>query len=522
MKPPTAFALDDAEGSRLGFPSGRPTLLVLVKEDCETCNLTLPLVQALHQAAGEGLATWVIAQATADIPVLRARHGLTMPLLDDDALDVSYDAEIDTVPSLFLYDADGACTLQTFGFDKAEWQALASEAMDLAGKPAAAPAIDWEALPESRPGCGARNVEPGVSERLEARRSGALLARLVEIAAHNDVHEFIFEQGFSDGLPVVPPTPERVWRMLQGTQRDPQEIVASVPPNLAPASVEKIAINAVMAGAKPEYLPPILTAVEAVCTDEFNIHGVMATTMGASPAVIVNGPIRHRLGMNMQLGALGQGNRANATIGRALRLVIRNLGGARPGGTERSTLGSPAKFTLCFPEWEEESPWEPLHVERGFQAEDDVVTVFAVTAGPQIIMDQSSRTARALAGTIGLGLQGVHDPKAPTGDVLLVVAPEHAGTLAREGWTKARLRERIQEITARPLRERLQDADSGAGIPPRAAAEQDLDQLVSKFRSGDSIQILVAGSRAGMLSVVFGGWVSGPMGSQPVSRKIRP
>ena len=121
-----------------------------------------------------------------------------------------------------------------------------------------------------------------------------------------------------------------------------------------------------MAGCKPEYLPVVLAAVEAILTDDYDIHGVMATTMGASPVIVVNGPIRERIGMNMGLGALGQGNRANETDGRALQLVVRNVGGARPGATERSTLGNPMKFTMCFAEWEERNPWSPLHVERGF------------------------------------------------------------------------------------------------------------------------------------------------------------
>ena len=230
-------------------------------------------------------------------------------------------------------------------------------------------------------------------------------ARRIDIAQQDDEFEFMFDQGFSDGLPLLPPTPERVMRMLGGTQRDPQEVVAAVPPNMGEATVEKVAINAVMAGCKPDYLPVVLAGMEAVCTDEFNIHGVMATTMGATPVMVVNGPIRHRLGMNMKLGALGQGNRANATIGRALRLALRNIGGAKPGGVERSTLGNPMKFSMCFAEWEERSPWTPLHVERGFDPDDSVLTVFAITSGPVLMIDQNSRTGAHLAGSLGLSLE---------------------------------------------------------------------------------------------------------------------
>ena len=346
------------------------------------------------------------------------------------------------------------------------------------------------------------------------------------MAAADDIDEFMFDQGFSDGLPLVAPTPERVLRMLSGTARDAQDIVAVVPPSMAPVTVEKIAINAVMAGCKPEYLPVVIAAVEAVCTDEFNIHGVNATTMGASPVLVVNGPIRQRIGMNMKQAALGNGNRANATIGRAVRLVVRNVGGARPGGTDRSTLSSPMKFTMCFAEWEEGSPWEPLHVERGFQREDSVVTAFAMTSGPVQIVDQESRGPDQIAGTLGLGLEGVFLSKIhrmPV-DALLVVCPEHARTLTSEGdYSKARLRDRIQAVTTRPLREMVANEVSGAGIPLASAAKMTEAVLASpapKFADPKFIHIVVAGSEAGKFSAAFHGWLTGEAGSAVVSRKI--
>src|SRR5205807_7246102 len=187
-----------------------------------------------------------------------------------------------------------------------------------------------------------------------------------------------FGGGWSDGLPVVPPTPERVLRMLEGTRRAPGEVVAVVPPDYAECTVEKAAISAVMAGCRPEYLPVVLTAVEAACTDEFNIHGILATTYFVGPVVIVNGPIAGAIGMNSGVNALGQGNRANATIGRALQLVIRNVGGGRPGGADRATLGNPGKYTFCFAEDEERSPWEPLAVERGLRSGTSAVTLFEI------------------------------------------------------------------------------------------------------------------------------------------------
>jgi hypothetical protein len=268
----------------------------------------------------------------------------------------------------------------------------------------------------------------------------------------------------------------------------------------------------------------VLAAVEAVLTDDYNIHGVMATTMGASPVIVVNGPIRERIGMNMGLGALGQGNRANATIGRALRLVIRNVGGARPGGTERSTLGNPMKFTMCFAEWEERNPWSPLHVERGFNKEDSVVTVFTMSSGPTLIVDQDSRTGSQLAGTLGQGLQSVMGPKAYFAtDCLLVVVPEHVDTFMRDNYTKEDIRQRIQEVSARPVRELVADEHSATGIKEASAAKMDeasLNKLMTKFRQDEDIHIVVAGGEAGKFSGAFHGWVTGNVGSIPVSRKI--
>ena len=518
MRPPAVFNLRDDREARFAFPASRPTLLAFVKEDCETCNLTLPLLEAIHRAAGDRLNVWGVAQATADISILRERHRLTMPLLDDDTLDLSYDADIDTVPSLFLYDSSGACVRELSAFWKDEWQTLIDEAVALAGN-GQAPAIEWPALPASRPGCGARNVLPGIAEKLAARRSGDLLSRRIDVAEGDDLHEFMFDQGFTDGLPVVPPTPERVWRMLQGTKRDPRDVVAVIPPNLAPGTVEKIAINAVMAGAEPAYLPAILTAVEAACTDEFNMHGVLATTWLAGPIVIVNGPARHQLGMNMQGNALGQGNRANAAIGRALQLVVRNVGGGRPGEVDRATLGGPHKYTCCFAEWEERSPWEPLHVERGFAANDSTITLFA-GSGPQPIADQLSRDGRSLVRSLALGLESLWHPKMHNfGETFLVISPEHADTLAGSGWSKDDIRKGIQEATARPWRELVGDEVCAEGTrPPKDPTE--LDKLVPKFRSEREINIVVAGGEAGMFSHVLGNWVSGPMGSISITRKI--
>ena len=461
-----AFTLAATDGVERSFPTGRHALLCFVHEECETCNMSMALIEGAHRAFGEYIDVWAIGQDSPGNETLIERHGLTLPMLDDDALWTSFNYDLVTVPAIYLTNSAGDQLRHFVGFGRDDWRTLYAELATIAGVDA--PDVDWDEYPESRPGCGSRSVEPGIVEGLAAEAEGnPLRARRIEVGELDDVVEFMFDHGFTDGLPVVEPTPERVLRMLSGTRRDAQEVVATVPPNMAPATIEKIAINAVLAGCKPEYLPVVVAAVEAVCNDVFNIHGVMATTMGASPVVIVNGPVRDRIGMNSGISTLGQGNRANASIGRALRLVLRNVGGARPGETERSTQASPSKFTLSFPEWEERGPWVPM----------------------------------------------------------LVVCPEHLDTLLRDGWTKQQLRERIQEVTTRPLREILQDAESGAGLPPAmfrpdGPSEEDLDRPVPKFRSTDNIHIVVAGGDAGKFSAVFAGWASGPIGSIPVSRKI--
>lgn len=516
-----SFTLRDSRETEHRFPTGRPALLVFVEADCPTCNLVAPLIETARSAYGVEVDVFCVGQDGPDNVHFEKHHHLSAPMLDDGALKVSYAFEIETVPTAIIADREGEEALRIVGFDRAQWMDLFRTLAATSG--IEEPAVDWDSYPEMRPGCGSRSVDPANGDRLRAEAEGSpIRARRIEVGEADDVFEFMFDQGLTDGLPVVPPTPERVVRMLAGTRRDPQEVVAIVPPNLAPATVEKVAINAVMAGCRPEYMPVVLAAVAAACTDEFNAHGVMATTMGASPVILVNGPIRNRIGMNGGLGVLGQGNRANATIGRALRLVLRNLGGARPGGTERSTIGTPMKYTLSFAEWEERSPWEPYHVEHGFNPNDDVITLLALTGGPQLIVDQTTRSARALAGSLALGVEAVGHPKAPAGDTVLVVCPEHVDTLWRDGMTKAELKQRIIEVTTRSSRDRMATDDIGGGMRQRPMTEEQLAAPIPKFRSPASLHVVVAGADAGKFSAVMAGWASGPVGSTVVSRKVEP
>ncbi len=298
-----------------------------------------------------------------------------------------------------------------------------------------------------------------------------------------DPIEVCYQNGWTDGLPVVPPTPERVKRMLNGTNRSPQELITSVPPKWGKATIEKIAINAVMAGCLPEYLPVILTAVEAMSAEEFNLHGVQVTTSHVSPMIVVNGPIRKDLDINDGFNVFGQGWRANATIGRAIRLICTNVGGALPGELDRAAFGHIGKFTCCIAENEEDSPWDPLHTERGFQAKESTVTIFA-GAGPQSINDHSSNTAEGILNTI---CQNISSTGNSRGETLLVIGIEHAITISGDGFTKSDVRNYIATTT--------------------------------KTYSEEDLLLMVAGGPAGRWSILVQGW--GSPSSRAVTKRLK-
>jgi hypothetical protein len=315
----------------------------------------------------------------------------------------------------------------------------------------------------------------------------------------------------------VPPTERRVLDMLEGTHRRPDEVVGVVPPNLAECSVEKVAVNAVLAGCKPEYLPVVLAAVEAACSEPFNMHGLLATTMPAGPVVVVNGPVRRAIGMNSGKNVFGQGNRANATIGRALQLVVRNVGGGRPGEVDRATHGNPGKFTFCFAEDEEGSPWEPLSVDLGAQRGANTVTLFPGEA-PRCIVDQLSRDPDSLARSFAACLRTLHHPKLLLAfDCILAVGPEHARVFAGAGWSKERLRARLHELLQIPGSEVIRGAGGIAeGLPEHLA-----NATLPKFRPG-GVLVVHCGGGAGLFSAIIGGWAGGALGSQPVLREVEP
>ena len=298
-----------------------------------------------------------------------------------------------------------------------------------------------------------------------------------------DPIEVCYQNGWTDGLPVVPPTPERVERMLSGTNRSPQELITSVPPKWGKATVEKIAINAVMAGCLPEYLPVILAAVEAMAAEEFNLHGVQVTTSHVSPMIVVNGPIRKELDINDGFNLFGQGWRANATIGRVIRLICTNIGGALPGELDRAAFGHIGKYTCCIAENEEDSPWDPLHVERGYQMEESTVTIFA-GAGPQSINDHSSNTAEGILNTICQNISSIGNSR---GETLLVIGIEHAITISGDGFTKSDVRNYIATTT--------------------------------KTYSEEDLLLMVAGGPAGRWSMLVQGW--GSPSSRAVTKRLK-
>jgi hypothetical protein len=354
---------------------------------------------------------------------------------------------------------------------------------------------------------------------MEAKhRGGLLLSRKIEYADGDDPAELCYARGWTDGLPVTPPTDERIIAMLKGTTRRPGEVVGKIPPFLADCTVEKAAINAVMAGCRPEYMPVLLAAIEAALEPVFTLHGVLATTYFSSPIIVVNGPVAKKIGMNCGINALGQGNRANATIGRALNLIVQNVGGGRPGEADRSTLGAPSKYTLCFAEDESDPQWEPLSVARGLPRGASAVTLFQ-GHGPEAFVDQKTRTAEGLTRSFATSLVRMgHLNLTQSARALLVLSPEHYAIYKEAGWDRRRIERALYEATIRPGAELIAGKDGiGEGIPASRA-----DERVPKFHE-DGLMVVRAGGPAGLFSAILPGWLAGRnrLELQPVTKEIR-
>ncbi len=342
---------------------------------------------------------------------------------------------------------------------------------------------------------------------------GSLTSRLLEVpeaAGPDELQDFFHEQDLSDGLPVVMPTPARVAAMVAGSGMRANHEVGVMDPERGVATVEKLAVNAVMAGCRPEYMPVIVTAVSAMCEQLFNLHAIQATTNPATPLLIVNGPIRRAIDMNTDRNLLGPGNRANATIGRAIRLAMRNVGGAYVG-IDQATHGSPAKYSLCVAEDEESSPWEPLHVTKGYDASDSVVTV----TGIESVINSTAVwwTAPSLLKMLAKTMRSTATSQFfSRGTPSLMMSPAHAGVFVRAGYTKQQLRAELWEAAKVPL----------SDFPPEGNIPQgdwttDGDRVLI-CESPEDLNLLVAGGTEGNAShsVFFSGFCL----SKGVTRRI--
>ena len=334
-------------------------------------------------------------------------------------------------------------------------------------------------------------------------------SRRVEVAASFDaIQDYYEEQGWTDGLPVVPATEDLVRKMLLAYGEDPAASLGVVQPRNAQVTLEKVAINAVMAGCRPEHFPVVVAAVKAALQPDFNIASVQATTGGAAPAIIVNGPIAKQLGINGDSGCFGPGYRANAVIGRALRLFVRNVAGLVPGEMDKATLALPARYTFCFAENEERSPWEPRHVELGLAPEASMVTLTGIR-GMYTIMESTSPTGiqvlRTLVGSIRtIGFSNYY--QTGTGaQMTLVLCPEHAAEIHASGLSKQDVREYVFQNARMPL-SRLKDiAHYGNRNWPSWIDESDPDTMVPIVRAADDVVVVVAGGD-GRHSAWLAGW----------------
>ncbi len=326
---------------------------------------------------------------------------------------------------------------------------------------------------------------------------------LINPEAEKISHQFYLRH-LTDGLPIIPPTKERVLKFLENSNRKGDDLIAALPPRMGKATVEKIAVNAVMAGCLPAFMPVVENSINGLSMERFNLAGLNATTHPVAICTIVNGPIIKEIGLNSGVGCLGPGSLANATIGRAIRLCMLNIAGAVPGVGDHATHGSPAKYSYCFAEAEEETPWGPLNVERGFKC--NAVTLMGVE-GPHNVNDHRSTTAEDLLETIAhtASTAGCNNSHVP-GEILVVMSPEHSGALEKQGWTKNDVKDYLHQNMTVPV----QLGDRGGR---KLDSKWDIDGKVRITRSSEDVVLVVAGGpgRHTMIAPGFGA------GSQSVS-----
>ncbi|HET7049890.1 MAG TPA: redoxin domain-containing protein [Solirubrobacteraceae bacterium] len=482
------FELPSVDGSPVRFDgvvAGGVAVVLFVTEECPTCAMTLRRLAApAGDLAAAGVSVTAIFEDPLEVAARVARgagfRGTVLSEPEPYALSRSF--ELQSVPTTLLFDSEGSVLRRVVGWDREGLEGLLAQASELAGAPA--PRVCGDA-PLRKPGCAAKNTYD------------AETLALVNAAGPHDELEDMFDRGWSDGLPVIPPTRERVDAMLGG--RDPSLSLGEVPPAMGEATLERVASCAVLAGCRPEYFPVVVAATQAMLEPAFNLNGQAVTTQPVGQLVILNGPARHSLGLNSSIGALGPGHRANLTIGRAVRLLISLTGGGFPGRLDRATLGQPGKLGFCLAENEEVSPWEPLSVQRGFEPGTSVVTVVGCDA-PLSISDHRSRSPEELARVLALAAAATWSPNwwPLDGTSLFIICPEHAQLFGEAGWSKQRLREEMFEAAHRPAHE----LRWGETTPLVQVAPD--DRPISKWCSVEDILVVVAGGEAGRYSAVFG------------------
>jgi hypothetical protein len=491
-------------------------LLAILQTDCPTCRLIAPYLNALSN--GDGRVT-AISQDGEDATREFARQmDVRFPLGRDAGYELSKRLEVTTVPTLCLLDDQDRVLRQEPGFDKSVLNEFAAM---LGRAPVATP---YDGAPESKPGCMSRHLEPETGDaaaaplNLHATRGAE--ASTVELPDSEDPYEYCFRT-FHDALPVIPPTRERVEKMLKAAGRDPREVIARIPPCYGEATLEKIAANAVMAGCLPEMMRVLVPLTRALADERFNAHGVQATTHFAAPLIIVNGPVRRELNFHYRQNVFSNVARSNSTLGRALQLILLNQGGARPDGIDMSALGNPGKFSYCIAENEEENPWQPLHVDQGLTREQSAVTLFAAEP-PHGVSEHNARTARGVLKAITYALATVWSYRACLGfEAVVALGPEHVHTIHRDGFNKQNVRDFLFENTGVPLR--CYDGEPGEGVAQRGNYKEiaiDGEPCYQKFRAPESIKIVVTGGTAGKFSAVLGSWSAGPRGSQMVTYPV--
>ena len=319
----------------------------------------------------------------------------------------------------------------------------------------------------------------------------------VETSDTVEAIEECYRLGWSDGLPVIPPVDYKVREMLEYTGMTGEEELLSLEMRQRVLTSENAAANAVMAGCLPEYFPVLVTTLMALEEEKDFVHIASASTSSPSILMIVNGPIREEIGVNSRDGLFGPGVRANACLGRAVRLCFMNGFDARPGIMDRGTLGNPAKYTLCFGENEEDSPWEPLHVSRGFEPGDSCVTV-AVAYNPITVNNAYGRTGESILASVADTLSSACLAWRFPAQWVIVIGPEHALTLQGDGWTRRGMQDYLMENAARPLADLIR---LGVAQGPERPGDEQLVRRCARDR--DDILFVMGGGAAGRNSAII-------------------